>query len=252
MATVPAVVSGSRTPDVRRWTGISAVAVAITLVFEAVTQFVAGGRPSLLDETALESYFERYADSTLVIAMTDTLLMSALIIFLACFHQLMTTARPDLKWVADIGFGAGLVWVAITVVGDAMSGGAALDAAEGHANATIIRALIEGHMLLFGGIGCVLTALILASAGFLALSSTVLPRWAGFFAYGAAILNLLAIPTIFGGTSETSLFSVGGWANAVLATFPWLLWVIIVGILTIRGQRHHERRRALAGSPAAS
>lgn len=108
-------------------------------------------------------------------------------------------------------------------------------------------------MLLFGSIGCILTALVMSSAGFLVLASEVLPRWTGWFAFAAAGLNLAAVPTMFGGTDEAALFSVGGWANAVLAVFPFLLWVVLVGSYTIRGTLHHQRwmrRRDGADEPA--
>ncbi|QEO09596.1 hypothetical protein [Protaetiibacter larvae] len=241
-----------RVPDVRRVTGFSALVVAVAMAFEAVRQLIDGGRPGLDEPDALAEYFERTANGTLVVVLSDTILMTSLIVFLGCFRQLVTTRTPGLSWVADIGFGAGLVYVAVTLVGDAMTGGAGLDASGGDADPVIIRALIEGHMLLFGAIGCILTAVVMTSAGFLVLASRILPRWTGVFAFVAAGLNLLAVPTMFGGTDETSLFSVGGWANAVLAVFPFLLWVVLVGVFTVRGRERHEqwarRRRGAVGA----
>jgi len=230
-----------RVPDVRRVTGVSAIIVAVALSYEGVRQFIDGARPGLTDYPALEDFYERTATGTLVVVLADTVLMTSLIVFFGCFRQLVTTRSPGLSWVADIGFGAGLVYVAVTLVGDAMSGAAGLDAGAGQADGAIIRGLIEAHMLLFGSIGCILTALVMVSAGYLVLASSVLPRWTGVFAFVAAGLNLAAVPTMFGGTDETDLFSVGGWANAVLAVFPFLLWVILVGIFTIRGTRRHSQ-----------
>lgn len=243
-----------RVPDVRRVTGVAAIVVAVALSFEGVRQFIDGARPGLTDYPGLEDFYERTATGTLVVVLADTVLMTSLIVFFGCFRQLVTTRSPGLSWVADIGFGAGLVYVAVTLVGDAMSGAAGLDAGAGEADGAIIRGLIEAHMLLFGSIGCILTALVMASAGYLVLASSVLPRWTGVFAFVAAGLNLAAVPTMFGGTDETDLFSVGGWANAVLAVFPFLLWVILVGIYTIRGTRHHAlwARRTGSGSDEES
>ncbi|MWB97424.1 hypothetical protein [Agromyces seonyuensis] len=234
-----------RAPDVRRVTGVASIVVAVALAFEGARQFFEGARPGLTDAAGLEAYFERTANGTLAVVLADSILMTSLIVFFGGFRQLVTSRNPELSWVADIGFGAGLVYVAVTLVGDAMSGGAGLDAAEGQADGVVIRALIEGHMLLFGSIGCILTALVMASAGYLVRMTAVLPLWTAVFAYVAAALNLAAVPTMFGGTDEADLFSVGGWANAVLAVFPFLLWVVIVGIHTISGTVHHDawRRR---------
>lgn len=236
-----------RVPDVRRVTGVSAIVVAVALAYEGARQFIEGARPALTDSDGLVDFYEQSANGTLAVVLADTILMTSLIVFFGCFRQLVTTRSPGLSWVADIGFGAGLVYVAITLVGDSMSGAAGLDAGAGDGDGAIIRGLIEGHMLLFGSIGCILTALVMASAGYLVLASAVLPRWTGVFAFVAAGLNLAAVPTMFGGTDETDLFSVGGWANAVLAVFPFLLWVILVGVFTIRGSRAREQSVAKPG-----
>ena len=65
---------------------------------------------------------------------------------------------------ADLGYGAGLIFVAVTLVGDAMDGGGALDTVKQQADGTVIRALTEGHILMFGSIGCVMTALVIVAA----------------------------------------------------------------------------------------
>jgi len=233
-----------KAPDVRRWTGISAIAVAVTMLFEAFTQMIDGGRPGLWDCGGLSAFFQQHATDMLIIIATDTVLMSGLIVFFACFRQLVRVERPELTWIADLHFGAGLVFVAVTLVGDAMGGGAALEAQGADPDPSVIRALTEGHILMFGTVGVMLTAVVCASAGYLTFATRVLPRWIGWVAYAAALGNVAVIPTLFGGTDETSLFSVGGWANAVLGTFPFLLWVIFVGMWTIRGERRHLLRLA--------
>ena len=125
-----------------------------------------------------------------------------------------------------------------------MEGGAALDAADGAPNASVIRALTEGHTLLFGSIGCVLLALVAAASGYVILVSGALPRWTGTVAYVVAGLNIAAVPTLFGGTSDTSFVAAGGLGVTIFATFPWLAWVIVVGAVTIRGYRRNFRPAA--------
>ncbi|PPF76546.1 hypothetical protein C5B96_16575 [Subtercola sp. Z020] len=234
-------------PDVRRWTGISAIAVAALMAAEFLVQVTTvGTRPELADEQAIGAFMTEAANPTLVVIFIDTFLMAALIVFLASFRQLITHTRHDMQWVADLGYGAGMVFVAITLVGDAMDAGGALDTIDQPANGTVIRALTEGHIVMFGSIGCVLTALVVAAAGYVTFASDVLPRWTGWLAFAVAASNLVTVPAMFNGTSATDPFSAGGGGVTALATFPFLVWVAIVGIVTIRGQRHHAARRTAA------
>jgi hypothetical protein len=195
----------------------------------------------LADATALSEFLSRTSNETLMIIMIDTVLMAFVIVFLAGFRQIITSSESDLEWVADLAFGAGLLFVGVTLVGDAMEGGAALDAASGHPDPSVLRALTEGHMLMFGSIGCVLLALVSAASGYVTLASGALPRWTGIVAYVVAVLNVIAVPTMFGGTSDSSFVSAGGVGVAIFATFPWLAWVIAVGIVTIRARRRRSR-----------
>jgi hypothetical protein len=229
------------TPDVSLWTGFAAAAVAATLLAEFIVRATIGPRPPLADATALAEFLDRTSNETLMIIMIDTVLMAFVIVFLAGFRQIITSSEADLEWVADLAFGAGLLFVGVTLVGDAMEGGAALDAASGHPDPSVLRALTEGHMLMFGSIGCVLLALVSAASGYVTLASGALPRWTGIVAYVVAILNVIAVPTMFGGTSDSSFVSAGGVGVAIFATFPWLAWVIAVGIVTIRARRRRAR-----------
>jgi hypothetical protein len=229
------------TPDVSLWTGFAAAAVAATLLAEFIVRATIGPRPPLADATALAEFLDRTSNETLMIIMIDTVLMAFVIVFLAGFRQIITSSESDLEWVADLAFGAGLLFVGVTLVGDAMEGGAALDAASGHPDPSVLRALAEGHMLMFGSIGCVLLALVSAASGYVTLASAALPRWTGIVAYVVAILNVIAVPTMFGGTSDSSFVSAGGVGVAIFATFPWLAWVIAVGIVTIRARRRRSR-----------
>jgi hypothetical protein len=191
------------TPDVSLWTGFAAAAVAATLLAEFIVRATIGPRPPLADATALAEFLDRTSNETLMIIMIDTVLMAFVIVFLAGFRQIITSSEADLEWVADLAFGAGLLFVGVTLVGDAMEGGAALDAASGHPDPSVLRALTEGHMLMFGSIGCVLLALVSAASGYVTLASGALPRWTGIVAYIVAILNVIAVPTMFGGTSDS-------------------------------------------------
>jgi hypothetical protein len=224
-------------PDVHAWTGRAAFGVAAFLIAEFIVRETEGSRPPLDHTAALIAFMARTSAQTLTIVTLDAVLMAFVIVFLAGFRQLVTAAFDGIEWVADLAYGAGLVFVGIQLVGDAMEGGAALDASSGSPDPAVLRALTEGHILLFGSIGCVLLALVSAASGYVVLASGALPRWTGIVAFVVAGLNLIAVPTLFGGTSDTSFLAAGGLGVTVFATFPWLAWVIVVGAVTVRGYR---------------
>jgi len=227
-----------RAPDPRLWTGVAGLVVAaLTLVESSVDLFLVGQRPRLDDGDALVAFMTVASTPTLVVILVDTFLMAFLIVFLAGFRQLINKTRPDIEWIADLAFGAGLVFVALTLVGDAMEAGAALDSIGAVSDPSVVRALTEGHVQMFGSMGCVLTALVAAASAHVIFLSGALPRWTGVLAYVVAVMNFAAVPTMFAGTNEATFFSAGGPGIALFATFPWLVWVGSVGISALRDRR---------------
>lgn len=229
-------------PDVRRWTGVSAFGVAAALAVEVTAKLTMGVRPELDQAEALVEYVEASRAAIITVILADTVLMAFLIVFLGCFRQLVTASHPNMRWVADVAHGAGLVFVAVTLVGDALDGGTALDVTGLTPDPSAIRAMIEGHVLMFGSIGSVLLALVSGTSAYLIFLTGVVPRWTGVLAAVAAASNLVWAPSAFGGTSPTNFAAAGGWGNAVMAIFPWLVWVMCIGITTVRGQRQYDRR----------
>ncbi|WP_291054285.1 hypothetical protein [Herbiconiux sp.] len=241
MSTMTVVKNGRLNPDVRLWTGIAAIAVGTLTLAEFVLQLVLFvPAPSLDDADALVRYASATADLTLVNVLFDTFLLAAIVVFVSGFRQLITQARPDLQWVTGILFGSGLLLVLCTLVGDALQGATALDTMDLRPDPSSLRTLVEGHTLLFGSVGCTLTALVAASAAYVIIASAALPAWTGYLAYAVAGLNLLAVPTMFGGTNPDAFFAAAGGATVLLATFPWLIWVFCVGIVAIRDRRRIE------------
>ncbi|TDS81090.1 hypothetical protein [Amnibacterium kyonggiense] len=242
--------AGWPTPNVGLWTGIAALGVAVLTITEFVIRQVAvGPRPALDEVAALVAFNERTAAGTLGVILTDTVLMAVIIVFLSGFRQLIVQTRRDVQWIADIGFSAGIAYVVVTLVGDGLEGGAALDASIDGGSGMVIRALTVGHALFFGSIGCVLTALVSFASGYITLISGALPRWTGWLAVLVAIPNLVFVATAFGGTDDTSFRAAGGWGSVVLGTFPWLVWIVSVGIVVIRERESHLARAEVAREP---
>ncbi|MBW4042545.1 MAG: hypothetical protein HIU86_10530 [Acidobacteria bacterium] len=238
--------AGWPTPNVGLWTGSAALAVATLTVIEfVIRQIAVGPRPALGDVTALVAFNERTRTGTLGMILTDTLLMAAIIVFLSGFRQLIVQYRAEVQWIADIAFSAGIAYVVVTLTGDGLEGGAALDATVHGGDGTVIRALTVGHALFFGSIGCVLTAVVSFASGYITLISGALPRWTGWLAVAVAVPNLVLVATAFGGTDDTSFKAAGGWGSVALGTFPWLVWIVSVGAVVIRDRAHHLQRAQL-------
>ena len=234
---------GWRTPSVGAWTGAAAIGVAVLTATEfVIRQIAVGPRPGLDQVAALVEFNRRTSAGTLGGILTDTFLMAVIIVFLSGFRQLIVQSRHDLQWIADIAFSAGIAYVVVTLVGDGLEGGAALDATVDGGNGTVIRALTVGHALFFGSIGCVCTALVSFASGYITLISGALPRWTGWLAIAVAIPNLVLVGTAFGGTDDTSFRAAGGWGSVALGTLPWLIWVVSVGFVLIRDRADHLKR----------
>lgn len=238
--------AGGPTPNVGLWTGIAAIGVAVLTITEfTIRQLTVGPRPALTDAAALVEFNQRTAAGTLGVILTDTLLMAVIIVFLSGFRQLIVQTRRDVQWIADIAFSAGIAYVVVTLVGDGLEGGSALDASVGGGSSTVFTALTVGHALFFGSIGCVLTAVVSFASGYITLISGALPRWTGWVAVAVAVPNLVLVGTAFGGTDDTSFRAAGGWGSVAFGTVPWLIWMVSVGVVVIRGRaRHLDRAQA--------
>ena len=163
--------------------------------------------------------------------LADPLIMACLLVFLAGFRHLIRQARPDYEWVSTLVFGAGLVVITLELAGDALEGGAALDTSV-KADPTVVRGLMEGSFVFYGAIGLIMSALLLASAGYATLATGVLPRWTGWVAYACAVVNLVAAPSIFGGTDYTGFYTASGYVTFI-GQGAMLIWFLIASVSMI-------------------
>ena len=85
---------------------------------------------------------------------------------------------------------------------------------------------------MFGAIGLIMSALLLASTGYAILATGVLHKWTGWVAYGAAVTNLAAAPSILGGTSITGFYTASGYAPFV-GQGAMLVWFLAASISMI-------------------
>jgi len=223
--------------DPRLLTGVAGLAVSVLILLEVSVRASLGVRPALDDSAALADFASRTSSQTIAITLIDTLMMAGLIVFLAGFRELVTLAEGQLEWLTAIILGAGFVFVGVTLVGDSLEAGGAFGASGTTPDPTTIRTLTEGYLLLFGPVSYVLVALIAATSAYVIRASRAFPLWTAQLAWVVAVLNVVALPTAFGGTDNSTFASVAGWGGALFATFPWLLWVAVTSILALRQRR---------------
>lgn len=222
---------------VRRWAGAFGL-VGFVVFLVALPLYFVGPQPAARLEDTVQFSDSMSRASTLILMRTtlaDPLIMAGLLIFLAGFRRLIRQARPAYEWVSALVFGVGLVVITLELAGDALAGGAALDTSV-KADPSVVRGLWEGSFVFYGAIGLIMSALLLASAGYATLSTGVLPRWIGWAAYVAAAINLVAAPSIFGGTDYTGFFTASGYVTFI-GQGAMLIWFLIASVSMLASKR---------------
>lgn len=216
---------------VRRWTGLFGMAAFV--VFLAALPLYFLGPPAVLPQDAGFTDYVTKASTFIVTRATlaDPLLLSCFLVFLAGFCSLIRRARSDYEWVSTAVFGAGLLYIALTLVADALQGAGALDVAVG-ADPSAARALFEGSTPLYGAVGLIPGAFFLAFAGYATLATGVLPRWIGWVAYAGAVIVFADAPTIYLGSSGLTSGAAGLFAT--IAEFWAPIWLLIASISLVR------------------
>ncbi len=230
---------------VRRWTGAFGIAGFVVFLLALPLYFFVPQPITRLQDTVEFSDSVSRASTFILTRATlaDPLIIACLLVFLAGFRYLIRQARPDYEWVGTLVFGAGLVMFTPGLAGDALEGGAALDTSI-KADPSVVRGLMEGSFAFYGAIGLIMSALLLASAGYAIMTSGVLPRWTGWVAYAGAVVNLVAAPSIFRGTDYTGFYTATGWVTFIgQAAVPIWFLVASISLLVVK-------REVIAPTPA--
>jgi hypothetical protein len=215
--------------EIRRWTGTFGIAYGALFVVGLVIYGAIGMTPRAEDTASFSDYMTRNSAAILTLTLAYTVGAVSFLVFLAGLRHLIRQARPDYEWVSALVFGAGLLSTAIGLVGFVLLGGAALDTINHQANPTLVSALGEGSTLALGAIGFITEALFLAAAGSAILGTGVIPRWTGWVAYGAAILDLVAVPAVYAGSGPAAFYTADGYVT-FLGYLAFLVWLVSAGI----------------------
>jgi len=206
---------------IARVTGIGALA-CVALSWLQFPLWIIGEPPPMYDGEGFARHLFDIRTVALLRVLMDQGIYVGMMVFAAGFRHLVRHARPESEWLGTLTFGAAAVWLAVTLVADGLMGGAVLDTLRGDADASAVRALVMGTMLIYNGsTAFAITGLFLVSAAWATLDSGVLPRWTGWLAYIAATMCLISVPAMFSGAVDAAgFYNAGGWGPAIIANFP--------------------------------
>ncbi len=221
----------------RRWAGGFGVAAFVVFLLALPLYFIGVGPGARLEDIAQFGDFVTRTNTFIIIrtALADPLILVGLLVFLAGFRHLIRQARQDHEWVATLVFGVGMVLTEVYLVADGLEAGAGLDTWV-KADPTAVRGLMEGSFPMYGAVGLILSALLLTSAGHATLATGVLHRWTGWFAYAAAVVNILMAPSILGGTDITGFYTASGYAPFV-GQAALVIWFFLASVSMLVAKR---------------
>jgi hypothetical protein len=170
-------------------------------------------------------------------SLMDLAIIVLLLFFFAILRKAIIDRRADLEWMATLLFGLSLVYIAITLVADALSGSMRLDAGEGKADPVVLRAMVESTLPLLGSAGLTLIGAMMLISGVINAYARIFPAWFSYFSFLVCALDFAFVPSMFFGADPSSFYSAGGLGPALAATFPFLAWIAIASLFMI-GRRH--------------
>ncbi|WP_222844234.1 hypothetical protein [Aldersonia kunmingensis] len=214
---------------VQRFTGAVGVAAGAVMLTQTPLYFVYSGAPP---------------DWNVLIRVLLSLIgITLLVPFLAGLRRLFVAADPGLEWVATMMFGAGMLYLAVSMVAQSMEAGAVIAAVD-PIDPTTTGALAPGQWLLYGTTARLMSALFLFAAAYLVARTDVLPDWIGRCATALAVINLLFVPSMFFGSDAADFYSAEGWGTTALVGSLFLVWILATGVALLRAYQDSLARTA--------
>ena len=109
-----------------------------------------------------------------------------------------------------------------------------LGTSSGRFDPTTDGPLAHANMLMHGSVTRLVTALLLAAAGYAILRTDTLPRWAGRTGYLLAAVNLAFVRRCSSGWTRPRFYSALGWGNTALTAGLITYLAAAVGIAAMR------------------
>jgi hypothetical protein len=219
-----------------RIAGLFGLAASILLLLEIPLWILPGEPPPFHDAAGHASYLAGIRVVALTRVLMDMLMYMSMMVMLAGFRHLVRAVDERCEWLASLTLVAGGVWWAVSLVADGLEGAAVLNTIGGNPDPTIVRALVEGTLLIYNGaIAFAVTALCMGAAGFAILETGALPRWIGMTALVGAGLCLLSLPAMYVQVVDTRHpYNAVGWIPTIVANIPPLIWMMGTAIAMLR------------------
>ena len=185
--------------------------------------------------------------------LTRTLLsipmLVALLMFFTGARHLIRAASNGNDTIATLIYGAGLTYVAVTLVSESLEAGVPLYTPNGALDPTIDGPLAAGMVLIHGPIARVLMAIALIGIGYAVSRTRMLSRWVTVTGYLLAALNLAFLPSLYFGMNPAHFYAANGWGSTASISSVFFYWVAAVGIAILRRRDPLEptASRATAG-----
>lgn len=212
---------------------LGVIACAIGLA-EFPLWFVGEAMPLFWDATAFSEFVARYSTLYLTLTLMDLFIFGLLIVFFGGFRHLIVTTKASYEWLGTTFFGIAMIYIALTLVSDSLAGTVALHTLDGKIDPTVVRALNESTVLLFGSVAESLISAMMVIAGVLIFRTRALPRWTAWLALFTAVCNLAFVPTMYFGTNFRKFYSAAGDGPAAVAPFVFVIWILATAICMIR------------------
>jgi len=206
--------------QLRRVTGISAILTAVAGTVVGDLYFAYSGNPPQWD--------------VLTRSLLNLVTVGLFIVFVTGLSSILRDADRNYAWLANLVFGAGLIYAAIDLVKISLEVGVVLGVPSGKFDPTTDGPLAHANVLMHGSVTRLVTALLLAAAGYAILRTRALPRWAGRTAYLLAVINLAFVPSLYFGMDPARFYSALGWGNTALTAGLITYWAAAVGIAVMR------------------
>ena len=206
--------------QLRRVTGISAILTAVAGTVVGDLYFAYSGNPPQWD--------------VLTRSLLNLVTVGLFIVFVTGLSSILRDADRNYAWLANLVFGAGLIYAAIDLVKISLEVGVVLGVPSGKFDPTTDGPLAHANVLMHGSVTRLVTALLLAAAGYAILRTRALPRWAGRTAYLLAVINLAFVPSLYFGIDPARFYSALGWGNTALTAGLITYWAAAVGIAVMR------------------
>jgi hypothetical protein len=208
-----------------------------------VVLFVLAGNPPSFDDA---KKFADFISSGSGLFLADAFLTGVgsmvLLMVLTGLRRVVREAGPEWEWAAVLAFGAGLVLVAVQVIGAAVEATVALASTSGSDPMTVRTAwLLYSFIFTFIYLPIVV---LLGTVSFVVFRAHALPAWTGWLGGICAVLNLAAVFTIFGGTGNNG---PNGLLPLILGFAPAAIWVLAVSISLLRAVPVSRREAIPAG-----